>query len=468
MAELPENLKIRYHFIGIGGIGMSGIARLLLCRGFSVSGSDLKNTPITEELANSGARIFIGHNAENVRGASLVVYSSAIGLDNPEAAQAKISGIPLIKRAEALARLMKDKTVITVSGSHGKTTTTSLVSCLLLEAGLEPTVAVGGILKNIGANARFGQGEYFVAEADESDGSFLYYRPDYSIITNIDREHLDYYGTFELELEAFAEFMRRTPGQGCLICCGDDPNLRSLLRDSKAKRIFFGLGRDNDIYAGQISFTGLSSEFDCFYKGQLIGRFELALGGEHNISNALSVVALGLELGIDIAAIKKTLSGYKGAGRRLEIKFQGVQAMVVDDYAHHPTEIKATLEAAKKLSPKRMIVIFQPHRYSRTKLLLNDFAGAFDAADCLIITDIYPAGEQPLEGVSAKNIFYKIRERAGKKEIFYLPKDKIRPHVLAMLEPGDLVMTLGAGDITKVGDELAENLKRQGLGGRAA
>jgi len=468
MAELPESLIERYHFIGIGGIGMSGIARLLLHRGFSVSGSDLKNTPITDELASAGARIFIGHNAENVSGASQVVYSSAIGPDNPEIAQAKVSGIPLIKRAEALSLLMKDKTVITVSGSHGKTTTTSLVSCLLLEAGLEPTVAVGGIIKNIGVNARFGRGDFFVAEADESDGSFLYYRPDYSIITNIDREHLDYYGSFEKELEAFAEFMQRTPARGCLICCGDDPNLRLLLKDSKLKHIFFGLGRDNDIYAGQVVFKGLSSEFDCFYRDLLIGRFELALGGEHNISNALSVVALGLELGIDIAVMKITLSSYKGAGRRLEVKFQGGGVTVVDDYAHHPSEIRATLEAAKKLSPKRMIVVFQPHRYSRTKLLLDDFAGAFDAADHLVITDIYPAGEIPLEGVSAKSIFDKIKVRSAQKNIFYLTIDKIEPHILAMLEPGDLVMTLGAGDITKVGDELAENLKRQGPGGRAA
>ena len=468
MAELSESLKGRYHFIGIGGIGMSGIARLFLRRGFPVSGSDLKHTPIIDELASAGARISIGHDAKYARGAAVVVYSSAIGSDNPEITEANISGIPLIKRAEALSLLMKDKTVITVSGSHGKTTTTSLVSCLLLEAGLDPTVAVGGIIKNIGANARLGRGEYFVAEADESDGSFLYYRPDYSIITNIDREHLDYYGTFELELGAFAEFMRKTNAQGCLICCGDDPNLRMLLQDSKLKHILFGLGRDNDIYAGQICFEGLSSEFDCFYKDKLIGRFELALGGEHNISNALSVIALGLELGIDIAIIKKALSGYKGAGRRLEVKFRGTGFMVVDDYAHHPSEIKATLEAAKKLSPKRMIVVFQPHRYSRTKLLLDEFAGAFDAADCLIITDIYPAGEPPLEGVSAKAIFDKIRVRSAQKTIFYLAIDKIRPHILAMLESGDLVMTLGAGDITKVGDELAQDLKRQDSGARAA
>ncbi|MDP2905671.1 MAG: UDP-N-acetylmuramate--L-alanine ligase [Candidatus Omnitrophota bacterium] len=468
MAELPESLKGRYHFIGIGGIGMSGIARLLLHRGAQVSGSDLKNTPITDELRDAGARIFIGHNAENVRGAAVAVYSSAIGSDNPEIAQAKISGVPLIKRAEALSLLMKDKSVITVSGSHGKTTTTSLVSFLLLEAGLDPTVAVGGILKNIGANVRFGRGGFFVAEADESDGSFLYYRPDYSIITNIDREHLDYYGTFELELEAFGEFMDKTPAQGCLICCGDDPNLRLLLASRKQKHIFFGLKKDNDIYAGQICFQGLSSEFDCFYRGKLIGRFELALGGEHNISNALSVVALGLELGIDIAFIKNALSGYKGAGRRLEVKYQGVGLMVIDDYAHHPSEIRATLEAAKKLAHKRMIVIFQPHRYTRTKLLLDDFAGAFDAADCLVITDIYPAGELPLEGVSAKGIFDKIRERSGQKEVSYLAIDKIRPHILAMLEPGDLVMTLGAGDITKVGDELAQELKRKSPGARAA
>jgi len=468
MAGISGAVKGHYHFIGIGGIGMSGVAQLFIRRGASVSGSDLKATPITDGLSRSGARIFIGHRAANVKGAACLVYSSAIHPDNPEIVEAKKLGIPLMKRAQALARLMRDKTVITVSGSHGKTTTTSLVSCLLLEAGLEPTVVIGGILKNIDTNARMGQGEFFVAEADESDGSFLYYHPDYSVITNIDHEHLDHYGSFENELAAFARFLDRTARGGCLICCGDDANLKSLVTANKNRHIFFGLDRSNDIYAERISFDGLSAGFDCFYKDKLAGTFRLALGGRHNISNALAVVALGLELGVGLAAIEKALSGYKGAGRRLEVKFQDQAVTLIDDYAHHPSEIKATLAAAKNLAHARLIAVFQPHRYTRTKLLLDKFAEAFEAADYIIITDIYPAGETPLEGVSAEAVFEKIRERCKDKPAYYLPKDKIGESLLASLKPRDLVITLGAGDITKVSDELARDLKRKSAQRRAA
>ena len=440
---------------------MSGIAQLLLRCGQKVSGSDLKASRITQELHKLGAGIFIGHNAANVLGAGMVIYSTAIKEDNPEIAEARKLGIPLIKRAQALARLMQDKTVITVTGSHGKTTTTSLASYLLLEAGFHPTAAIGGILRNIDTNACLGNGKFFVAEADESDGSFLYYRPKYSIITNIDREHLDYYETLEKEREAFREFLNRTEEGGCVFCSADDQNLTEILKGYKNRKTLFGFKGNADITAKNIRLNGLSSEFDTFFRGKAIGRFQLALGGRHNISNALSVIALGLELEIDLEVIKKALANYKGAHRRLEIKFKDNGITVIDDYAHHPTEIKATLEAVKNLSPKRLMVIFQPHRYSRTRLLLHDFGASFDAADSVIITDIYPAGEVPLEGITGRKVYEKIKELRPDKKAEFFAKDKIAQRILGIIQPGDLVITLGAGDIVRLSDELAEKLRER-------
>lgn len=449
-----------YHLIGIGGIGMSGIAQLLLRRGIRVSGSDLKESKITYELKQLGAQVFLGHNPLNIKGADLIVYSSAIKEDNPEIIEAKRLGISLIKRAEALAGLMKEAVVITVTGSHGKTTTTSLISYLLLEAGLSPTAAIGGILRNIDTNAYLGGGRFFVAEADESDGSFLYYQPKYSVITNIDYEHLDYYKDFKNEINTFKEFLRKTEKDGCVFACYDDTNLKSILKDYKNRYILFGLNDKADIYPKNIEMKGLASAFDCFSKGKFIDRFHLSLGGMHNISNALAVIALGLELGIDLEAIRKALLGYRGAHRRLEIKFNDKGYLVIDDYAHHPTEIKATLSALKSLKFNRLIAVFQPHRYTRTKLLLDEFGRSFDLAGYVIITDIYPAGELPLEGVSGRCIYDKIKEFAPNKEIHFLPKEKIVAHILGIIKPSDLVITLGAGDIIKVCDELVERLKR--------
>lgn len=459
---LNERINKHYHLIGIGGIGMCGIAQLLLREGLKVSGSDLKDSVITQELQKLGAQIFIGHSSMNIKGATSVIYSSAIKEDNPEIAEARRMRIPLLKRAQALADLMKDKTVITVTGSHGKTTTTSLAAYLLLEAGLCPSVAIGGILRNIDTNACLGSGEFFVAEADESDGSFLYYQPEYSIITNIDREHLDYYKDFESEVDAFRQFLNKTSESGCVFCCDDDMNLRRILADYKNRFVLFGLSASAHIYPKNIQLKGLASAFDCFYRNRFIDRFHLNLGGLHNISNALSVIALGTELGIGLKFIKKTLSEYKGAKRRLEIKFSDKKYLVVDDYAHHPTEIKATLLAAKNLKQNRIIAVFQPHRYSRTKLLLDEFGAGFDSADYVIITDIYAASESPIDGVNAMLVLGRIKERFPQKEVVYLPKEEVPQHVLGIIRPGDLVITLGAGDIVKVNDELVERLKKQG------
>ncbi len=449
----------RYHFIGIGGIGMSGIAQLLLLGRNRVSGSDLKENKRTQELRLLGADIYLGHSPVNINGADIVVYSSAVKEDNPEFREAKKSGLPLIKRAQALAELMVDKTVITVAGSHGKTTTTSLVSCLLLESGLSPTVAIGGILKKIDANACMGSGKFFVAEADESDGSFLYYKPKYSIITNIDYEHLDYYKSFDKELDAFRNFIAATDRDGCLFCCNDDINLKGLIKGYGGKVVTFGLNSQADLYPKDILLKGLESEFDCIYKGSLISHFSLKLGGEHNISNALSVIALGLNLGIDIKFIKDALCSYQGSARRLEIKFQDNDYTIIDDYAHHPSEIKATLMAAGNLNPKRVIAIFQPHRFSRTKLLFNEFIKSFKAADYLIVTEIYPAGEEPIDGINAGILSRSIKEYYGNKEVEFLPKEEIISRVYGISRPGDLIITLGAGDISRLSDDLAGKFK---------
>jgi UDP-N-acetylmuramate--alanine ligase len=453
-------MEKHYHLIGIGGIGMSAIARLLLLRGIKVSGSDIKENKITDDLKKSGVRIFIGHNPQNIQGARSIIYSSAIKEDNPEIKLAKAEKIPLFKRAQALAELMRDKSVITVSGSHGKTTTTSLVSYLLLEGGLSPTLAIGGIFKNIENHASCGCGDFFVAEADESDGSFLYYQPKYSIITNVDREHLDFYKDFANVVKAFGEFMDRTASDGCLFLCSDDRNLNSLAKGYKKRLIRFGLKDTADIYPKNIRLQGLSSEFDCFYRNKFLSRFNLSLGGEHNISNSLSVIALGLELGLDTRVIKKVLKDYQGAGRRLEIKFKDKDYTVIDDYAHHPTEIQASLKALKNIKSDRLIVIFQPHRFSRTKLLLEDFTNSFSLADYLILTDIYPAGEPKLEGITGMTLFERLREKEPEKKIEFLAKEKITGHILKIRKPGDLIVILGAGDIAKIADELAEEFKK--------
>ncbi|MFA5287017.1 MAG: UDP-N-acetylmuramate--L-alanine ligase [Candidatus Omnitrophota bacterium] len=452
-------MQRHYHLVGIGGIGMSGIAQLLLRFNYKVTGSDLKESKNTKKLRSLGVEIFLGHNSENIKGADTVVYSSAIKGDNPEIEETKRLKIPLIMRAQALAELMVDKSVITVSGSHGKTTVTSLVSYLLLEAGLSPTVAIGGILKNIDTNACVGSGKFFVAEADESDGSFLFYKPKFSIITNIDHEHLDYYENFEQEIEAFRKFLNSTSKNGCVFYCSDDLNLKEIIKGYQDKFISFGLNPGADVYPKNIVLEGLRSNFDCFFKEKFVARFSLALGGEHNISNALGVIALSLELGIGLKFIKNALAGYKGALRRLEEKFKDRDYTIIDDYAHHPTEIKATLRAISNLKAKRVVAIFQPHRFTRTQLLFDEFVRSFDHANCLIITDIYSAGEQPILDVNSANLCRKIKEYAPDKEVYFVPKEEIVSKVRKLASPGDLIITLGAGDIARISDELAEKFK---------
>jgi UDP-N-acetylmuramate--alanine ligase len=363
---------------------------------------------------------------------------------------------------------MRDKINITVTGSHGKTTTTSLISHLLMRGGFSPTVAIGGILRKLDNNISLGNGSYFVAEADESDGSFLCYSPYYSIITNIDYEHLDYYRNWNRIIKTFKEFIERTDRRGCLFGCGDDMRIKEILDNYKKRYIFFGLQEHNHIYPFAIETNGLSSEFNCRYNGKDIGRFRIPLAGRHNISNSLAVIALGLELGIKFNDIKDAIGSYSGVERRFQIKLKTDRLAIVDDYAHHPTEIKRTLEAARvwinssqDRAYKRLVVVFQPHRYSRTQYLLNQFAPSFIDSDYLVITDIYPASEAPIRGVSAASICKNTGELLGNQRVIYLPKDEIKNFISKNIITGDLVIFMGAGDIAKIADEVAEYFKGQ-------
>lgn len=447
------------HFIGIGGIGMSAIAQILLQQGNRISGSDLKENYITDKLKGQGAQIYVGHHRDHVKDADVVVYSSAITSDNPELCMAVERNIPILKRAQLLQELMEDKKSITIAGAHGKTTTTTMISCLLTSAGLNPTVATGGVVSTSGNNAWMGGGKYFVAELDESDGSFLYFHPFLSVVTNIDYEHVDYYGNWQNILVAYEKFIHQTHKEGWLFACGDDPHLRRILKQYRHNKLSFGLSTDNDVYAGDIALEKLSSRFTCFYRNKKLGVVSLNVLGRHNVSNSLAAVGVGLELGIDFNKIQEGLAQYRGVQRRFQIRHQINDITIIDDYGHHPTEIRVTLEAARTFGPHRLIVIFQPHRYSRTKFLLEEFGQSFSNSDYLIVTDIYAASEKPLEGVSAENIFEKVAA-GGHKEAHYLKKDKIVESLLKIVRPKDLVIFLGAGDIGKMTDELAEGLKK--------
>jgi len=460
-SEKPKFEGKRVHFIGIGGIGMSGIASILIKQGYRISGSDLKESALTRKLSQEGIVIFKGHDALHLGNAETVVYSSAITEDNPELVAAKAKGLFIMRRAQALAGLMQDKICIAVSGAHGKTTTTALASHLLMHCGFCPTVAIGGILRNLDDNCCVGKSDYFVAEADESDGTFLYYRPTYAIVTNIDKEHLDFYHSWQDILNAYTNFIAHIKSAGWLLCCGDDPALRQITQGYQKQIAYFGLLPDNDFSAREIHLNDFSSSFTYCYKGEALGKATIALSGKHNVSNALAVIALGRHLGISLENIEAGLAAFKGTERRFELKYDSNGIKIIDDYGHHPSEIKATIEAAKNIAHKRIIVIFQPHRYSRTKFLMEEFTGCFQSADCLILTDIYAASERPLSGVSSEALAHAIKERFTDLDVVYLKKEHIIDYILRIAQKADVILTLGAGDIGKVSDELVQRFKRQ-------
>jgi UDP-N-acetylmuramate--alanine ligase len=447
----------RVHLVGIGGTGMSGIAEVLLTQGFSVTGSDQKLTPVTERLERLGATIFLGHRAENVEGANVVVISSAIQPDNEEVEEAQRLKIPVIPRAEMLAELMRLKYGIAVGGAHGKTTTTSMIASVLAAAGLDPTFVVGGRVKQAGANARVGQGQYMVVEADESDGSLLHLSPVVTVVTTIDREHLDHYGSLEAIEETFAEFVNRVPFYGTGILALDDENVRSILPLVKRPVLTYGTSPQADLVISNVELRGLGSEFDLTYRGEPLGRFRLpAPPGLHNVRNAAAAVAVGLYLNLPVELIRRGLENFEGVARRFEIKSTAGGVALVDDYGHHPTEIRSTLEAARSCGYKRLLVCFQPHRYSRTKLLWQEFTSAFDQADRLIVLEIYPAGEAEIEGVSGRALAEAIAAAGHRNVEFRATAAEAAEALAADAKPGDAILAIGAGSVGQVLDRVGE------------
>jgi UDP-N-acetylmuramate--alanine ligase len=446
----------RIHLVGIGGIGMSGIAEVLLTLGYAVSGSDLKSSPITDRLVNLGARVDSGHGAENVHGAHVVVTSSAIPRDNPEVLEAHRLKIPVIPRAEMLAELMRLKYGIAVAGAHGKTTTTSMVASVLAAAGLDPTFVVGGRVNQAGTTARLGRGEYMVVEADESDRTFLLLAPVVAVVTTIDREHLDHYHSLEDIQDAFTQFVNRVPFYGAVILCLDEPNVQAILPRVQRPVISYGTSSQADLVISDIQLEGLGSEFRLTYKGEDLGMFRLnAPPGIHNVRNAAAAAAVGLYLNAPADLIREGLERFTGVGRRFEIKGVVNGVTLIDDYGHHPAEIRATLTAARGCGFARLLVLFQPHRFTRTKHLWDDFCTAFNQADVLVLTDIYAAGEAPIPGITAEGLAEAIRATGHKNVVYEGSMQNGIEFILTEARLGDAVLSIGAGNVNRALGELA-------------
>jgi UDP-N-acetylmuramate--alanine ligase len=451
----------RLHFVGIGGIGMSGIAEVLLNSGYEISGSDLRATPVTDRLAMLGARIVFGHAAENVGDAGAVVVTSAVKEDNPEVAEARRRNIPVIPRGEMLAELMRLKFGIAAGGSHGKTTTTSIIATVLAHAGLDPTVVVGGRVGTMGGtNARVGQSELLVVESDESDGSFLKLAPIFAVITNIDHEHLDHYGTFDRVLDAFSEFANKVPFYGAAVVCVDDANVRSILPRVNRRVITYGVSANADLRIVDAAYGAASSDFTLEKAGKSLGRFRLQVPGAHNVLNATAAIAISLELELTPDRIREGLAEFRGVDRRFQLRGEAAGVTVVDDYGHHPTEIRATLDAAALGGYKRVLVLFQPHRYTRTQALMPDFAQSFEKATAVWITDIYAASEKPIEGITAQVLVEQV-QREGHANAQYAGTVEAGAMAIAhAARAGDLVITLGAGTISRFADAILEQLNK--------
>ncbi len=447
------------HLVGIGGTGMNGIAEVLLNLGYGVSGSDIQENEATQRLARLGARIALGHRAENVREADVVVVSSAVHEDNVEVRKARALKIPVIPRAEMLAELMRMKYGIAIAGSHGKTSTTSMTAIVLVAGGYDPTIIVGGRLNTIGANAKLGEGDFIVAEADESDRSFLYLSPFIAVLTNIDEEHLDQYRDVEEIKRTFINFANKVPFYCPVVLCMDDPNLQTIIPEIERKIITYGFSAQSDVYARDYRFDGFSSSSIVYDRGKRLGEMKLNVPGKHNILNAMAATAVGLDLDIPPRTIFQALESYTGTGRRFEHKTTVRDIMVVEDYAHHPTEIKATLEAAKDGWMRRVVAVFQPHRYTRLSHLMKAFATAFNQADVLIMTEIYPAGEPPIAGVTGKALYEEVLQFGHKQAFFEPDLAKIPALVGKLAQPNDIVLILGAGNIARAIPGIIENLE---------
>jgi len=448
------------HFVGIGGIGMSGIAEVLLNLGYTITGSDLKLSPVTERLRSLGAAVSEGHAAENVGPAQAVVVSSAVDPSNPEVVEARRRQIPVIPRGELLAELMRLKYGIAIAGSHGKTTTTSLAAAVLSHAGLDPTVVVGGRVGVMGgSNARVGQSDFLVVESDESDGSFLKLAPIIAIVTNIDREHLDHYAGINVIRQAFADFVNKVPFYGAVILCLDDENVQQILPLVKRRTITYGTSAQADLVVRQPEYGHLASKFRLDYRGRDLGEFTVPLPGAHNVLNATAVVAIALELDVPVETIAAGLKTFTGVDRRFQIKGQAAGVTVIDDYGHHPTEIRATLAAARQCQYRRLHVLFQPHRYTRTAHLMDDFARAFHQADTVLITDIYAASEKPIDGVSGEALVERLGAFGHRHAEFVGTLENGVRRLAECAGEGDAVVTLGAGSVSQMGEPILQRLR---------
>jgi UDP-N-acetylmuramate--alanine ligase len=466
------------HFVGIGGIGMSGIAEVLLNLGYKVSGSDLKSSAVTQRLAGLGAMVFEGHRAENISGAEVVVTSSAIAGENPEVLEAHRLRLPVIGRAEMLAELMRLKYGIAIAGMHGKTTTTSMVAAVLAGGGLDPTVVVGGRVDALGSNARVGKSHYLVAEADESDRSFLKLSPILSVVTNIDREHMDCYRNMRDVKKTFLEFMDRVPFYGMIVACNDDAMLRRLLPEVRRRTVTYGTKRGSDFLIklganenSQVSRqeqagngapdSGPLSRFRVSYQKKDLGVFTLHVPGVHNVLNATAAIAVGVGLDVDVEAIRAALDQFRGVDRRFQLRGRAAGVSVIDDYGHHPTEIKATLAAARQCGFRKIHVVFQPHRYTRTRDLMGEFVTAFGSADSLFVLDIYAASEKPIEGISGELLAKAIREKGGHAAEYVSSFAEAASAAAAVAEEGDMILTLGAGSVSQLGPMIIEKVKEK-------
>lgn len=459
-SPLPKNI----HFVGIGGIGMSGIAELLINLGYNISGSDAASSDTTKRLGGLGARIFLGHHAANINNAKLIVTSSAIRQDNPEVLEARKRGIQIIPRAEMLAELMRVKEGIAIAGMHGKTTTTSLVGTILAYAGLDPTIVVGGKLNALGSNAKLGSGKYLVAEADESDSSFLLLSPKMAVVTNIDLEHLDHYKNLNEIKAAFLKFVSRLPKNGTAVLCVDNQDVKNLIPQVKSNVITYGISSGAEYRASDIHYNGTTTSYKCYRKENLLGRITLPMPGTHNVTNSLAAIAVAIALGIPFEKIKAGLKEFRGVQRRYTIKGEFKDVVVIDDYGHHPTEIRAIIEATKNSYPSQRIVLaFQPHRYSRTKGLFAEFTRCFDDVDILLLSEIYPASEDPIPGVTAKALIEAIIKRGHKCALYCANRVDIPKTLWPLLKKNDIVITMGAGDISKTGPEILNLLEEKGL-----
>ncbi len=447
------------HFVGIGGIGMSGIAEVLLNLGYEVTGSDLKDSETTKRLRAMGISIFIGHRAENIGNAHVVVASSAVSPDNPELHVARQRSISVIPRAEMLAELARLKYSVLVAGAHGKTTTTSLISTVLGHGGFDPTIIIGGKLKGIGSNARLGRGEFLVAEADESDGSFLKLSPTIAVVTNIDREHMDFFREMTSLKQAFLAFINKMPFYGAAFVCNENAYVRELISSIHRRFLTYGMSDESDIYASNLRQEFMSTTFDVTVNKTEAGTFTIPMPGRHNVLNSLACIGVALELKMHPAAIREALSRFGGIQRRFEFKGEAGGIKVYDDYGHHPTEVQATLSAAKEnmkylRKGARLFVVFQPHRYTRTADLMDEFAGSFVGADSLVLLDIYPAGEKPIQGITSELLAEKMKQKGQKNISCFSRGEEALDYLAGQLQEGDLLLTLGAGDVWKIGESL--------------